>query len=142
MKYTVPQFIDVEDKIIGPLTTRQFLIMLITSGLMFVTYKLVDFTLFAILGILEILLAGVLAFVKINGQPFHYFLLNLTQTLIKPRRRIWDKELTDSELRDIIKAPPPKPAATRRVKERIATRKLSELTLVVNTGGVYNPDEE
>ena len=32
MRFTVPQFIDVEDKIFGPLTTRQFLIMLVVGA--------------------------------------------------------------------------------------------------------------
>ncbi|MFH1047864.1 MAG: PrgI family protein [Patescibacteria group bacterium] len=141
MRFTVPQFIDAEDKIFGPITTRQFIILLITAGLVFVTFKLADFVLFLVLGILEVLLAGLIAFVKINGQPFHYFLLNLVQTFAKPRLRIWDKTLTDGELRAIIMAPPPAPPTKRLIKERVATAKLSELTLVVNTGGVYNPEE-
>ena len=33
MKYAVPQFIDTEDKILGPLTARQFLIELAMLGL-------------------------------------------------------------------------------------------------------------
>ena len=32
--FTVPQFIDVEDKIIGPITTRQFIICLVGLGLL------------------------------------------------------------------------------------------------------------
>ncbi len=141
MKFTVPQFIDAEDKIIGPITTRQFIILIITAIIMFITYSLASFTLFVILGILELVFGGVIAFVKINGQPFHYFLLNLVQTFSKPRIRVWDKQLSDSELKAIIKAPPPKPAPKRLIKERVETNKLSELTLVVNTGGVYNPDD-
>lgn len=147
MRFTVPQFIDVEDKIIGPITTRQFLILLIDAGLMFLTYKLITMTpgrfTYAILALIaEFGLGGIIAFLKINGQPFHYFLLNLVQTLSKPQLRIWDKTLNDAELREIITAPPPTPPPKRLIKERVATSKLSELTLIVNTGGVYNPDEQ
>jgi len=141
MKFTVPQFIDAEDKIFGPITTRQFIILIITAIIMFITYSLADFLLFVIAGILELLLGGIIAFVKINGQPFHFFLLNLVQTFSKPRKRVWDKELNDAELKAIIKAPPPKPPPKRLIKERVETNKLSELTLVVNTGGVYNPED-
>jgi hypothetical protein len=102
---------------------------------------LADFTLFVILGLTELGIAAVIAFVRINGQPFHYFLLNVIQTLTKPRRRIWDKSLNNAELREIIKAPPPAAPPRKFVKEKVATRKLSELTLVVNTGGVYNPED-
>ena len=41
-KFIVPQFIDVESKIIGPITTRQFLIMLAGLILGFAAYKLSD----------------------------------------------------------------------------------------------------
>ena len=43
---TVPQFLDVEDRIIGPITVRQFVILLVGSGLIFAAYKLSDFALF------------------------------------------------------------------------------------------------
>jgi hypothetical protein len=140
-QYVVPQFIDVEDKIIGPITTRQFVILLIVAMLMFVAFKLFDFALFITVGVLEFAVGGILAFAKINGQPFHFFLLNLLQTMRKPGRRVWDKEMSDAELRDILKAPPPPPPPVRRLKARVETSRLSELTLVVNTGGVYNPEE-
>ena len=43
-QFTVPQFIDVEDKIIGPITTRQFVIMLAGFTLIGISYKLFDFS--------------------------------------------------------------------------------------------------
>jgi len=140
-QYTVPQFIDVEDKIMGPITTRQFVIMLVTALIMFVEYKAADFGLFLLESILTFALGGTVAFFKVNGQPFHYFLLNLIQTLRKPRLRTWDKELTTDELKRILTEPPPPPPPKRVVKTVVATTRLSELSLVVNTGGVYNPEE-
>jgi hypothetical protein len=141
MRYTVPQFIDVEDKILGPITVRQFIIMLITSGLMFVQYSLLTFGAFLLMGLPTFALGGVVAFMRINGQPFHYFLLNMAQTFSKPRLRSWNKDLSDGELNALISAPPPKPPEQKVVKEALVSSKLSELSLVVNTGGVYNPDE-
>ena len=75
-QFVVPQFIDVEDKIIGPVTTRQFVILLTAALIIFVAYKLADTALFIFLLCLVGGFALILAFVKINGQPFHYFLLN------------------------------------------------------------------
>ncbi len=141
-KFTVPQFIDVEDKILGPLTVRQFLLMLATSFVMFIEYKLFDFTAFLATGIPTIMIGGIFAFLRVNGQPFHFFCLNLVQTVRRPSLRLWDKEYTDSELREIIKAPPPAPPVVRIRKEPLAATKLTELSLVVNTGGVYNPDAD
>lgn len=140
-QYTVPQFIDIEDKIIGPITVRQFLILLFDGLLIALIYRLADFVLFAILALIFGGAGAVLAFVRINGQPFHYFLLNLIQTSLRPALRIWDKSLTFNDAKILIEAPPALPEKVPVVKERATANKLSELSLVVNTGGAYKPEE-
>ena len=56
---------------------------------------------------------------------------------------MWDKRPTDAELRAWIAmgnvAPP---AQVVNTKPRPESSKLRDLSLVVNTGGVYKPDEE
>ncbi|MFH1098629.1 MAG: PrgI family protein [Candidatus Uhrbacteria bacterium] len=136
----VPQFIDVEDKIIGPVTTRQFVICLVGSVLIFVTYKLFRFWIFSIVGLLILAAAGTIAFLRINGRPFHFFLLNFVQTFRRPRLKVWRRDYTDAELRTFIRevpvAPPPPPPR----KAPLTSSKLQEIALVLNTGGVYRPD--
>jgi hypothetical protein len=140
-QFVVPQFIDAEDKILGPLTARQFIILMVGGFATFTLYKLLTFTQFLLTGIPIILVSGVVAFVKINGQPFHFFMLNIVQTLRKPKLRVWDKSLTDAELKIHLKeeAPPPPPPPVR--KAPLTSSRLQELSLVVNTGGVYKPEE-
>jgi len=139
-QFVVPQFIDAEDKIIGPITVRQFIILLVTFLVSAVLFRLLSFVWFLVTALPLIVAGGVLAFGKVNGQPFHYFILNLVQTLRRPRLRVWDKSLSDSELRALTKsvAPPPPPPPAR--KAPISASKLAELSLVVNTGGVYRPE--
>jgi hypothetical protein len=141
-KFVVPQFIDTEDKILGPLTARQFLIMLGDALIIFLLYSTLDFAAFIFFALVVFALGGTLAFFKVNGMPFHYFLLNLIQTIRRPGLRVWDKALSDTELKAIINEPPPPPPPVRIRKEPLAETRLSELSLVVNTGGVYNPDQE
>jgi hypothetical protein len=141
-RFVVPQFIDVEDKILGPLTVRQFLIMLITFVLLAILYRLLVFSYFLGAGLPLLAVGVILAFVKINGLPFHFFLLNLGETLRRPRLRVWDKELSVAELKMLMSATPPPPPAAKIRKEALQSSKLSELSLIVNTGGVYKPDEE
>lgn len=140
-KYVVPQFIDVEDKILGPITTRQFVILLVIAFIMFIQYKIFRFGFFLALGIPTLAFGGILAFFRVNGQPFHFFMLNLLQTWRKPKLRVWDKELELAEVRALLRVPtaPPRPPPVR--KEPLTTSKLSELSLVVNTGGVYRPED-
>ena len=51
-QFTVPQFIDVEDKILGPITVRQFLLLVVGGLIIFAEFKLSDMALFILLAIL------------------------------------------------------------------------------------------
>ena len=75
MQYQTPQFIDVEDKIFGPLTVRQFVYLAGGAGLSFILFQLLPFLIAIILigGVAALSLA--LAFYKINNKPF--ILLNI-----------------------------------------------------------------
>jgi hypothetical protein len=140
-QFVVPQFIDAEDKIFGPITARQFIILMVVGLMEFVLFKLLTFVWFLVVGIPLITFGGILAFVKINGQPFHFFILNGIQTLKKPRLRVWDKRLTDSEIKEYMFSKPPIHEDAFKRKTFASTSHLQEISLVVNTGGVYQPEE-
>lgn len=139
-QFTVPQFIDVEDKIIGPITTRQFIILLATGLLIFILYKLLAFTPFIIIAIILFGAGGTIAFIRINGQPFHFFMLNALQTWRSPALRIWDKTPSEVVLRDRMKVTPSAPAAVKPRKEAVTSSRLAEIALTVDTGGAYTPE--
>ncbi|OGF20828.1 hypothetical protein A2316_01840 [Candidatus Falkowbacteria bacterium RIFOXYB2_FULL_38_15] len=140
-QFVIPQFIDVEDKIIGPITTRQFVILLSAAIVLFILYKLATFTFFLIFGFPTFAIGVVLAFIKINGQPFHFFLLNLLQTSRRPNLRVWNKELTSDELMGNLKKEEIKAVIKRPIKDVLEETKLSELSLIVNTGGAYRGED-
>ena len=140
-QFVVPQFIEVEDKIFGPITTRQFLILLAGGLVVFIVYRLADFALFvtvlAVVGGLSL----IFAFVKVNGQTFHYFVLNITQTLRKPGLRIWYNQYDDKEL-DYLRKRDASPEMAEKRKQKAAKRgRIRDLSLVVNTGGYYEGDD-
>jgi hypothetical protein len=140
-QFTVPQFIDVEDKIIGPITTRQFIIIIVAGIVLFLEYKLSDIALFILIGIPTILLFGIFAFVKVNGVPFHFFALNIITTLKKPALRVWRRQIVlpknlselkknkDQEAEESVKV---------RVRPPVTKSRLSDLSIIVDTGGVYS----
>jgi hypothetical protein len=142
--FTVPQFIDVEDKIIGPMTTRQFIISLVGIGILVPAWKFLNLGYFVAVGLLDLLVFGSFAFIKINGRPFHYFVLNLIQTSKKPRLRVWNHKnqlkdlLSDEDMRSQESQKVPKLAPA---KLRPATSRLKELSLIVDTKGVYKGEE-
>lgn len=66
----MPQFIEVEDKVVGPLTLRQFIYLAGAVGLciVFIAYLPIVFALLLALPVAGFAVA--LAFYKINGKPF------------------------------------------------------------------------
>ncbi len=137
-QFVVPQFLDVEAKIIGPITARQFLIMLGTLLIDFVIYRLFLNVFFVIALGLPVLAFGIaLSFAKVNGQPFHYMLLSVMQTLRRPSKRVWDKSLSDADLRVYLKAEKIMAIPLVATKQPLERSRLAELAMVVNTGGVY-----
>ena len=133
-QFTVPQFIDVEDKIIGPITARQFIIMFAGFMLMAVCYKIFDFSLFIGSSVSIFAISGIFAFFKINGMPFRFFVLNFIQTSKKPKKRVWINKgeiVFEENVKKIIKEHAPVP------KKYISTSRLSELALIVDTSGAY-----
>ncbi len=134
-QFTVPQFIDVESKIIGPITTRQFLILLAAAVIVGLSFKLFDLSLFITITVFVGGLAVVFSFVKVNGRPFHYFVLNLTQTIRRPGTRVWNNRLTLIE--EVDKIVYSKPEIKIEAKELYKKSRLAELALIVDTKGRY-----
>lgn len=140
-QFIVPQFIDKEDRIIGPITVRQFLIMLGAAGVLFVEYKILETAYFIIALIPTAGLAGTFGFLKVNGQPFHLFFLNFVQTQLRPKLRVWNKA-GQKEYRSVEKFVGLPTVEEKKGKARPSSTRLRDLALTVNTGGVYRPDVE
>lgn len=139
-QFVVPQFIDVEDKIIGPITTRQFIMGIGAGLLVFISYRFADLSLFIILAVLIFGFYVLIAFVKINGSPFYYFLLNIISTAKEPRSRAW--QLGQDSWR-LVPAKEEKESAVSVLPQRkkLVDQELSSLSLLVDTGGRYRPEE-
>lgn len=141
-KFIVPQFIDNEDQILGPITVRQFLICLVAIFAIFIASRILTTAYFIVFIVVVAPLAGVFSFLKINGQPFHIFFVNFLQTTLRPPLRVWDKKPTDAELRAWTKVEVLPPTQVSIMKPRPETSRLRDLSLIVNTGGVYKPEDE
>jgi len=137
-KFLVPQYIDVEPKILGPVTVRQFVEMLICAFINFVFYKMFYFNTFIVLALGNTAVFLIIAFYKINGMPFHYFILNMVQTMRKPRKRIW-RRLDMSEIKKVEEKVKKKDIFIP--KKPLGSSRLSNLSLLVDTGGAYQPED-
>lgn len=92
MQFQVPQFIDSEDKIIGPLTIRQFAYIAGGAGLSFIFYFLVEPIVWAFIAVILLGAAAGLAFVNINGQQLPKVLAAAFRYYWNPQTFVWQPE--------------------------------------------------
>jgi hypothetical protein len=70
MQFKVPQFLEIEDKIFGPFTFREFVYLAGGAGICFVLYKLLGLLWGAIPILLVAGFSGMLTFYRPNNKPF------------------------------------------------------------------------
>ena len=107
MQYQVPQFIEIEDKIIGPLTLKQFLWVLAGGVILFIIWTFTELGLFIVLGTPVAGLFLALAFYKINGRSFIAFLGSAVGFYTKPKIYLWQRQ--KKIRKNIIDKTPEKP---------------------------------
>lgn len=117
MRFEVPQFIDIEDKIFGPLTFKQFLYLVGGAGLAYSSYRIVPFPFWLVLTPGFIVAGLLLAFYKINNRPFIEIAQNYISYRLKGKVYLWQRELVK-----------PKPVATATEKKP-ATPTTKEVTV-------------
>jgi hypothetical protein len=97
MRFQIPQFIDVEDKIFGPFTLKQFIY--VAGGASAAVACVVMFGLFfgLLIALPIVILAAALAFYKINNRPFIYILESAFKYATKDKLYIWKKTEEEEE---------------------------------------------
>lgn len=91
MRFQVPQFIEVEDRIIGPFTITQFVYL--AGGLGFLLALWLTLPLWAalLLGVPVAAFGGALAFVEIHGRPLIVTLEHAFFYALKDKLYLWNK---------------------------------------------------
>lgn len=130
MRFQVPQFIEVESKIFGPLTLKQFIYLAGGAGVIFLIHVVLKFFFFTVLlGIPVAGMAIALAFYKVHNRPFIEVVENALRYSMAPKIYIWKKEkpkeVSSADL--MIKTAAPKDNASARYAPRLTRNKLKDL---------------
>jgi hypothetical protein len=101
MRFQVPQFIEVEDRIFGPPTLKQFIYMAGGGGLSFMVYVFLNSLLLSVVPIIIIMgISTALAFYKINNKPFVSVIESAFHYYIGNKLYIWKKQETTKAKRE------------------------------------------
>jgi hypothetical protein len=140
MEYQVPQFIEVENKIVGPLTLRQFIYVAGGVGLCVIFFTYLQFVVAVILSLMAAGFAAALAFYKVNGKPFGAVLEAGFNYYTGAKLLLWKRETQ----KDIQKNPLPAPETAPRGTPKLTRGKLAELarSLDINSPASEEQNQE
>jgi hypothetical protein len=92
MRFQVPQFLEVEDKIFGPLTFKQFVYIGGSAGIIVVLFSFLPTFLALLLSMPVLAFGAALAFYKINEKPFISVLEAFFKFQTSSKLYLWQKE--------------------------------------------------
>lgn len=91
MQFSVPQFVNVEDKIAGPLTWKQLLWMIGMGAALMTLFSIFETGFALVIGVPVALLFVALAFYKPNGFPLSTFIFHAILFLFRPKVAVWER---------------------------------------------------
>lgn len=134
-QYKVPQDVEADDKLIGPFSFRQFIYLIIVVLAGALAWGLAQiFIGLAIIPLPVIIFFGALALPLRKDQPMEIYLAALVSFYLKPHKRLWDPDGTES----LIEITAPKTVEVQRTKnlsQADAEERFSYLANIVDTQG-------
>jgi hypothetical protein len=131
MLINVPQYIDVEDKIAGPLTAKQLGWIICLDIILLVLWNMVPLPVFFILALPITLLFVALAFYKPYGQPLGSFVVFGIMYFFKPKIYIWKR----TPERAVSVAQKEKIKEIVVVDKHLTSQSLSDLARLLDSNG-------
>lgn len=141
-QYKIPQNIDVEDKILGPFTLKQF-IYLIAGGtaiyILFNVFGQTNFNLFLIISVPIAILTLALVFIKVNERPFISFIAYFSEYVREGKQKKWEKSTriraTDTVIQMSSEEKDTQKEFEKKSKQGIVKSRLNELSIILDTSG-------
>jgi PrgI family protein len=124
-QFEVPQFIDIESKVVGPLTLRQFAFIAAPTLVVFFLFFVLNMVVWVPVTIVLMSAGIALAFVKISGRPLYAVVLMAFSYLWKPKLFLWRRPVVE----EVIEVPTTKEdIALRRNALQMAASGISHVT--------------
>lgn len=124
MLFNIPQFIDKEDKIVGPLTAKQLGWMFGAGGVMLLLWAILDISAFIMASIPVAAIFGALAFYRPNNMSLIAFIFSSVQFFFRPKMYIWKRV---PEMPKIQKKTPKKIKYVPREDKVVNNAKIEEI---------------
>lgn len=137
MLINVPQYIDIEDKIVGPLTAKQLGWLVALGVIMLILWNVLSGPAFFVVGIPIFLIFIALAFYKPYGQPLGSFLLFGVMYFFRPKVYFWkrtpmkEKQITQKN----------KKVENNLLEKKLSAESLRDLAQLLDSEGTKHSEE-
>lgn len=135
MRFKVPQNVQREDTIIGPLTLKQMGILGGGGGIAYGIFISLSKSYFIEIWLPPVLIVSLLtlafAFLKIHSLPFHVFIMNFIEYHFLPKSRVWIQGSADS-YPNLTEEKPSEKNQPTEIKAQPNIQKISE---ILDSGG-------
>ncbi|MCX6819924.1 MAG: PrgI family protein [Candidatus Adlerbacteria bacterium] len=130
MRYQVPQFIEVEDKIFGPLTLKQFIYLAGGGGLCLVFFSLLPLYITITLSLPVVGFSLALAFYEVNGRPFVHAIEHAFGYFVGSKLYLWKQRLPSAGEGQVVTPASSTPAAI--IVPKLSDSRLKDLAWSLN----------
>jgi hypothetical protein len=146
MQFSVPQFIDVEDKIVGPFTGKQTIMLMLGGGVLLMAFTLFNTIFFILVACLVLPLTLGFVFYKPQGMPMSKYLGNILDFLTTEHLYVWRREPVIS----VYKAVQKKRGGNETPLKVVSRSRIRDLANLLDTSAAIDvpyemetrPDEE
>ena len=133
MQYSVPQFIDIEDKIVGPLTGKQTLYLIIGGGFLMLIFSFFEFGFFILSFVVVAPITLAFAFWKPKGMTVARWIINIIMFHTSDHLYIGRREPEGIKI---------KRAQTKKVQavseKKVSKSRIGELAWLLDTSSSIN----
>lgn len=124
-QFEVPQFIERETRILGPLTMRQFLSLSGLGLIMFIFYTQLPFSAFLVVAGLVLSIALPLIFITFNGRALLSIVGSMITFFLVPQTYTWQRRVTRADGKKFV--------ANQKPTIKLNREKLEKLSDLLNT---------
>ena len=136
MKFQVPQFIDIEDKIFGPLTIKQFIYIAGGAGLSFILFLYLPLIIAILLIVVVLGFSLAMAFYQVNSKPLIYLVQSAFGYYFSNKLYLWKKK---DKILEKSKSTKELPGQSSLYVPKLSESKLHDLTWSLDIKESLNP---
>lgn len=92
MRFQVPQFIETEEKIVGPFTIKQFIFIAMGGAILFLLFFSLSPGWFVVFAVPVIALTLSLALIRVQEMPLYIYIFYAMTYTLNPKRYLYKPE--------------------------------------------------